>query len=65
MTPLMPGAVFDSVVLLQVAVSKKGPAFTCLRLAPTGPLRMVLSPDVLAEITDVLSRPNSNGSSSR
>ena len=57
MTPVIPGAVFDCVVLLQAAVSKKGPAFACLRLAQTGQVRMVLSSDVLAEITDVLNRP--------
>jgi predicted nucleic acid-binding protein len=57
MTPVIPGAVFDRVVLLQAAVSKKGPAFACLRLARAGQVRMVLSSDVLAEITDVLSRP--------
>ena len=57
MTPIVPAAVFDSVVLLQAAVSQTGPAFACLRLAQTGHLRIVLSVDVLAEITDVLSRP--------
>jgi len=57
MTPVIPGVVFDCVVLLQAAVSKKGPAFACLRLAQAGQARIVLSPDVLAEITEVLNRP--------
>jgi hypothetical protein len=57
MTPVAPGAVFDCMVLLQAAVSKKGPAFDCLRLAQAGRVRIVLSADVLAEITDVLNRP--------
>lgn len=57
MTPGIPGAVFDCVVLLQAAVSKKGPAFACLRLAQAGQVRIALSSDVLAEITDVLNRP--------
>jgi predicted nucleic acid-binding protein len=57
MTPGIPGAVFDCVVLLQAAVSKKGPAFACLRLAQAGQVRIALSSDILAEITDVLNRP--------
>jgi putative PIN family toxin of toxin-antitoxin system len=57
MTPVIPRAVFDCVVLLQAAVSKKGPAFACLQLAQAGQLLMMLSPDVLAEVTDVLNRP--------
>jgi predicted nucleic acid-binding protein len=57
MTAVIPGVVFDCVVLLQAAVSKKGPAFACLRLAQAGQLRIVLSADALAEITDVLNRP--------
>jgi putative PIN family toxin of toxin-antitoxin system len=57
MTPKVPCAVFDCVVLLQAAVSQKGPAFACLRHARTDQLRIVLSAEVLAEITDVLNRP--------
>ena len=54
MTPVIPGAVFDCVVLLQAAVSKKGPVFGWLRLAQTDQLHLALSADALAEITDVL-----------
>jgi hypothetical protein len=36
MTPVIPGAVFDCVVLLQAAVSTKGPAFACMQLACFG-----------------------------
>lgn len=57
MIPLVPRAVFDCVVLLQAAVSRKGPAYACLRLARAGQLRLTLGADVLAEITDVLNRP--------
>jgi putative PIN family toxin of toxin-antitoxin system len=57
MTSTVPRAVFDCVVLLQAAVSRKGPAFASLRLAQTGQLRIALSSDVLAELTDVLGRP--------
>jgi putative PIN family toxin of toxin-antitoxin system len=56
MTPPVPRAVFDCVVLLQAAVSRSGPAFACLRHAHAGQVRIVLSADVLAEISDVLSR---------
>jgi predicted nucleic acid-binding protein len=57
MTPATPAAVFDCVVFLQAAVSKKGPAFACMRLVETGQVRIALSLEVLDEITDVLNRP--------
>jgi putative PIN family toxin of toxin-antitoxin system len=57
MTTSIPGAVFDCVVLLQAAVSKKGPAFACRGFVDSGQVRIFLSPDVLAEVTDVLNRP--------
>lgn len=57
MTTPLPGAVFDCVVFLQAAISRKGPAFACKELLDTGRVAVFLSPEVLAEITDVLNRP--------
>jgi putative PIN family toxin of toxin-antitoxin system len=57
MTTSIPVAVFDCVVLLQAAVSKKGPASACMSLVESGRFRIVLSTETLAEITDVLNRP--------
>jgi uncharacterized protein len=57
MTSSIPGAVFDCVVLLQAAVSKKGPAFACRGFVDAGRVRLFLSPEVLAEVTEVLNRP--------
>jgi len=56
MSTSVPGAVFDCVVLLQAAVSNKGPAFACKGLLDSGRFTVFLSPEVLAEITDVLNR---------
>jgi uncharacterized protein len=44
-------------VFLQAAVSESGPSYACLRLAETGAVRLLLSPRILAEAADVLSRP--------
>jgi putative PIN family toxin of toxin-antitoxin system len=57
MTAPIPGAVFDCVVLLQAAISRKGPAYACKALLDAGRVRVFVSPDVLAEITEVLNRP--------
>jgi putative PIN family toxin of toxin-antitoxin system len=57
MTTPVPGAVFDCVVLLQAAISRKGPAYACKALLDAGRIRVFVSPDVLAEITEVLNRP--------
>jgi len=51
------GAVFDAVVLLQAAVSHKGPAHACKALLDAGRVVLFLSPAVLTEIADVLNRP--------
>ena len=40
MTTSIPGAVFDCVVLLQAAVSKKGPAFACMGFVASGQVRI-------------------------
>jgi putative PIN family toxin of toxin-antitoxin system len=57
MTSAITDAVFDCVVLLQAAISKKGPAFACMELVRIGQVQIFLSSDALAEITDVLNRP--------
>jgi putative PIN family toxin of toxin-antitoxin system len=44
-------------VLLQGALSPEGPAFACLRLAESGTVRLLQSPEPLREVTDLLSRP--------
>jgi putative PIN family toxin of toxin-antitoxin system len=50
-------AVFDCNVLLQAVLSDSGPAFHCLELVETRQVSLLLSPYVLAEARDVLSRP--------
>jgi putative PIN family toxin of toxin-antitoxin system len=50
-------AVFDCVVLLQAAGRPDGPAGACLRAVRDGRLELFLSPDILAEVRDVLTRP--------
>jgi len=44
-------------VLLQAAISNRGPAFACQQLVDAGKVNLFVSPEVLAEITDVLNRP--------
>jgi len=51
------GAVFDCNVHLQAASREKSVAAQCLRLVEKGLVRLYLSEDVLAEIEDVLNRP--------
>ena len=50
-------AVFDCMVFLQAATNEAGPASACLRLLEEGKLLLVVSPEVLAEVKEVLSRP--------
>jgi putative PIN family toxin of toxin-antitoxin system len=50
-------AVFDCVILLQAAGRPTGPAAACLQAVRDGRLELFLSPDILAEVRDVLSRP--------
>jgi PIN domain len=54
-------AVFDCVILLQAAARRTGPAAECLQAVRDGRLKLFLSPDILAEVRDVLGRPK-NGS---
>jgi putative PIN family toxin of toxin-antitoxin system len=50
-------AVFDCVILLQAAGRLAGPAAACLQAVRNGRLELFLSPDILAEVRDVLTRP--------
>jgi len=52
-------AVFDCVVFLQGAARETGPAGACFRLMKEGAVTLCLSPQVLAEVSDVLTRPKS------
>jgi putative PIN family toxin of toxin-antitoxin system len=50
-------AVFDCMVFLQAVTNKQGPAFACVSLVEQAKLELVVSPAILAEVGDVLSRP--------
>jgi putative PIN family toxin of toxin-antitoxin system len=52
-------AVFDCVILLQAAGHPTGPAGACLQTVRDGRLELIVSPDVLVEVRDVLTRPKS------
>ena len=53
----MKTAVFDCVVLLQAAANANGAAGACLAFVETGQVNLFLSPAILDEARDVLSRP--------
>lgn len=55
----MTRAVFDCVILLQAAGHSTGPAGACLQAVRDGRLELIVSPDVLVEVRDVLTRPKS------
>ncbi len=57
MTSTPPGTVFDCVVFVQALANTKGPAYVCNQLVDTGRVRLFLSPQVVAEVADVLRRP--------
>jgi putative PIN family toxin of toxin-antitoxin system len=50
-------AVFDCMVYLQGAARRESPAAACFLLVNEGRLTLHLSPEILAEVKDVLSRP--------
>jgi putative PIN family toxin of toxin-antitoxin system len=52
-----PRVVFDCNVLLQAAAREKGVAAKCLNLAESNLLQLFVSREVLAEVEDVLNRP--------
>lgn len=51
-------AVYDTGVVLQAALSNRGPSFSALQLLEEGRVTVVLSPQVLYEYEDVLTRPD-------
>jgi putative PIN family toxin of toxin-antitoxin system len=57
MTEEHASAVFDCMVFLQGAARRDGPAGLCLSLAEDGTIRLFLSDEILAEVRDVLTRP--------
>lgn len=54
---LLPVVVFDCNTFLQGLVSDQGPVAACLKLFQSGVITLVVSPDVLVEVRDVLNRP--------
>jgi putative PIN family toxin of toxin-antitoxin system len=54
----MIAAAFDCMVYLQAATSDRGPAFACLALAESNAVGLYVSAAVLAEVRDVLTRPD-------
>ena len=55
--PIKPRCVFDCVVLLQAAVSRRGPAFALLRLVESDRLELLVCDEAISELRDVLLRP--------
>ncbi|MFI5454837.1 MAG: putative toxin-antitoxin system toxin component, PIN family [Isosphaerales bacterium] len=54
---MTPRAVFDCMVFVQALANDKGPAYACLQLAQSGKLDLCVSPEILVEVRDVVSRP--------
>ena len=52
-----PLVVFDCVVFLQGLINQTGPAASCLECFVQGRCSLAISPDVLSELGEVLSRP--------
>jgi putative PIN family toxin of toxin-antitoxin system len=50
-------AVFDCMVILQAAARPTGPAGACFGAVREGRVTLLLSPEILTEVRDVLSRP--------
>jgi len=57
MSELPPPAVFDCTIFLQALANRSGPAYACWQLVESGHVTLYLGPDVLAEVTDELNRP--------
>ena len=57
MTAEKPRAVFDCNVLLQAAAREKSIAAKCLRSAESGRIQLFVSKEIIAEVEDVLNRP--------
>ena len=56
-TPAIPKVVFDCNVFLQALVNPNGPAGRCKKLVDRGEVELFVSEEVLAEVSEVLSRP--------
>jgi putative PIN family toxin of toxin-antitoxin system len=54
---LAPRVVFDCVTVLQGAARPSGPAAACLKLVESELVQLCLSPEIIAEIREVLQRP--------
>lgn len=54
---MTPRVVFDCIVFLQAAARATGPAAACLAAVRDGRVALVVSPDIIAEVRDVLTRP--------
>lgn len=54
---MTPRAVFDCMVFVQAMANAKGPACACYELVRDGRLILHVSPEILTEVADVLSRP--------
>ena len=54
-------AVFDCMVFVQALANLKGPAYACYQLVRSDRLVLYLSPEVVAEVGDVLNRPKIRG----
>ncbi len=52
-----PGVVFDCNVFIQILLNAKGPAAACHELVKSGKAALFLSPEIVAELRDVLNRP--------
>lgn len=53
----MISAVFDCMIFLQAATNDRGPGFACLSLAEADVVTLYVTPVILAEVRDVLTRP--------
>jgi putative PIN family toxin of toxin-antitoxin system len=52
-----PRVVFDCMIFLQAAARRASPSGACLALAEQGVFDLYISPTILAEVQDVISRP--------
>jgi putative PIN family toxin of toxin-antitoxin system len=53
----MIAAIFDCMIYLQAATNDRSPAFACVAFVETNLVKLYLSPPILAEVRDDLSRP--------
>lgn len=54
---MIPRVVYDCMIYLQAATNELGAAGECLRVAELGRVELCVSPEVTAEVRDVLTRP--------